>query len=225
MYNCVVALIRKLEPVQMKRLIVLLILLCTVPLHTYGEDSDYQEVSPYQFIKHNLYEKDGELYIKSYRATRDGMEEIYIKRFFYADSDRSLDRKLADVIDKDTWERVNGVFYRDKNRLYCFRRGTGGGFLIPYEGVDPDSLQFFTEKGRKTIEEVREMSSSKSSRTHGTVTIQIGDANTYYLYATDGTRVYYLCDTVDGADVKTFALVEGFAGRDANHTYMGGDRE
>ncbi|MEX2963907.1 DKNYY domain-containing protein [Microbulbifer sp. TYP-18] len=188
--------------------------------------SEYIEVSPYRPVRDNLYDRGAELYFKSARAAIGKKvgdpvlhEDIYIKRFGFEDSDKKkLDERLADVVDPETWKRINTVFYRDKKNLYCFHSDTGGGYLVYLETISPNNLVFYTEDGKKSIEEIRATRKQASQSSRGCDTKD-------YFYSTDGANVYYLCSVVDGADPDSFELIKSYAAKDKFSNYFNGVKE
>ena len=97
----------------MKTIILFLILLLTAK--TALAKNDYFEEGEYLFLKDNLYEKDGEIFFKSKIPSgpnKQQSREIYLKRFAFkgANPNIKLHRKLSEVIDKDSWEKIDNTY-------------------------------------------------------------------------------------------------------------------
>jgi len=203
---------------------------------------EYYEPCPFELVKHNLYKKDGELYFLAAMPATTKSGEVYFKtifrkRFFFFNPDYPLADKLVDVIDPDSWERLNASFYRDKNHLYCNRMMAEGGFLMPYYDSRPKKFKFLTEKGWMTLDQIRILLSGNKNSYYdlllepdfsnglmGEDDIAIGDDNGYSRYTSDGKHLFYNCAIVEGADLDSISMVPGQGGfmvKDKNHYYSG----
>ena len=186
----------------------LLILCVFVVLKLIADGDSYYSRGEFSPIRDDLYENEGVLAFETkHFSVVDGKqleERIFITRFSFPDDDKKdLDPLLSDVVDKESWRAVAGLFYRDDHNLYCFTPSTNGGYLDLIENVNPDRLRFLA--GNQWLE------ASKQSLKSG--------------YSTDGELVFYHCDQLEGADVESFEEVfdenvEWFA-QDKNKKYIG----
>ncbi|MDB9741772.1 DKNYY domain-containing protein [Akkermansiaceae bacterium] len=172
-------------------------------------------------IKDNLYEKNGQLFLKTpHIITMDSkLEEISsehtfylnkqeikgIKGMAYADQYRSIMGSvdediptvyLSEIIDKDTWQAVSSDYYTDKKNLYYHAPDSSGALWLVKE-IDPSSIMFYEKAKWLGYEEFSTHKDYKSLFRH---------------YLSDGKNVYFGTSLIKGVDLETFKLMDKVEG-------------
>ncbi len=186
--------------------------------------NQYYLESSYLLINDDLYEKEDELYIKSQifsGKNKKQLRDIYIKRFAYegALEGADLPKKLSEVIDKESWRKLHDNYYRDKSNLYCFFKNSSGGFLSLLPDVNPQEMKFLG-LNNQWVQTLPLMRGSKFVSEKGKI-----DKQSYPLsfYASDGKRVFYLCQEVQGLKkLKSIEVLNKFTIMDDNNLYING---
>ena len=127
----------------------------------------------------------------------EGQQLIYKNRFGLYDKDHvsNLPKRLRDVIDAKSWHRLYDTLYIDKNNLYCYHYFTGGGWIAPMDGFDPEDMKalIIHNNGSWRISEIASREAMKVTQ----------DERVWHF--TDGVKVIdYRCDNQGPLDEWMF---------------------
>jgi AAA+ ATPase superfamily predicted ATPase len=192
--------------------------------HSETSQSDhFQLSSKYTLIKDDLYRDDqNNLYFITHAVNSAGrsLQAVFINRFTYTNKkNERLDHTLNDLVDPSTWRQLNPILYRDKTRLYCHLRSSGGGYLKVLD-ASPDELRFFYQGQWSLYKQVVDMSGKNDN--------ELTKTNPISWYSNYRSKVFYGCSEVVGADPSSFkvirdvdGLVKGQLAKDKNRLYDG----